>query len=241
MRGYDNPMLPSRSLWRAVGGLCLVLTTPHRLAAQVRVLDEGSFTILRGDTRVGREDFSIRATADAAGPLAAQGTVAIDSRRLQPALGATASGAPVSYQLEIREGRDVTARWALQIGGGRAVSRQRSASGEASTEFPAPAAAVLFDDQVAHHAWFVLRRSLSGRVAVIRPRDGLSGALQVTGGEPDSVLIGGRPQAARRFVLTPDWESAPRDVWLDASGRLLQVRGGPLGLRYVRDEVPSGS
>jgi hypothetical protein len=222
--------------------IALLLSAPAAsVAAQVRVLDEGSFTIFRGDTRVGREDFSIRATADATGPLAAQGTVAIDTRRLQPALAVTASGVPVSYQLEIREGRDVTARWALQIAGGRAVSRQRSASGEASTEFPAPVAAVLFDDQVAHHAWFVLRRSTAGRVPVLRPRDGVAGALLVSGGTADTVVIGGRPSAARRFVLTPDWDLPPRDVWVDAAGRVLQVRLGPQGLRYVRDEGPAGS
>ena len=233
-------MVHSRSL-RPLLVWCGLAAAAPAVSAQVRVLDEGSFTIYRGDTRVGREDFSIRATADAAGPLAAQGTVAIDNRRLQPALSTTAAGVPVSYQLEIREGRDVTARWALQIGGGRAVSRERSASGEASTEFPAPPSAVLFDEQVAHHAWFVLRRAASGTLGILRPRDGTTGNITIAGGSPDTITIGGRPIPSRRFTLRADWGAPPREVWIDASSRLLQVRVDGNGLRFTRDEAPTGS
>lgn len=227
------------ALSRAVLGAVL-LTSPAVASGQVRVLDEGSFTILRGETRVGREDFSIRATADAAGPLAAQGTVAIENRRLQPALAATATGAPVSYQLELREGRETTARWAVQVGSGRAVARLRSAGGESSTESPAPPAAILFDDEVAHHAWFLLRRATSGRVPVLRPRDGVGGVVAVTGGDAETLTVGGRSVEARRFLLTPDWDAPPRDVWIDAAGRLLQVQVGRDGLSYLRDDLPAG-
>lgn len=238
IRGYDNPMPSPRSVF--VGALVAAsLALPARATAQVRVLDEGSFTVFRGETRVGREDFSIRATADVGGPLAAQGTVAIETRRLQPALAATAAGTPVSYQLEIREGREVVARWALQIGGGRAVARERSARGESSTEFPAAAGALLFDEQVAHHAWFVLRRATAGTVPVIRPRDGGMGMIAITAAPADSVVVGGRTVAARRFVLRPDWGAPPREVWIDTAGRLLQVRIDGGGLRYLRDDAPT--
>jgi hypothetical protein len=211
-------------------------------SAQVRVLDEGSFTISRGDTRVGREDFAIRATADPTGPLAAQGTTAIETRRLVPALSASASGVPVAYQLEVREGRTVTDRWTVQVGGGRAVSRRRATGGESSSEFPVPNGALLLDDDIAHHVWFILRRARGGAlpaIPVIRPRAGAVGTVSVEDAGRDSLRIGGVAVVASHWRLRADWPGGSRDVWTDGAGRVLQVVPSAGGMRFVRDELPA--
>jgi hypothetical protein len=209
---------------------------------QVRVLDEGSFTIFRGETRVGREDFAIRSTADAAGPVAAQGTVAIETRRLLPALAATTRGEPVSYQLEARDGRTVTDRWTVQVAAGRAVSRRRAAAGESSSEFPVPAGALLLDDDVAHHAWFLVRAIAAGRapaLPVVRPRAAEANRVEVVARGADSVAVGGRWWPAQRWDLQAPWAGGSRSLWTDAAGHLLQVTSPERGLRYVRDEAPA--
>ncbi len=234
-------MRPSRSLALLAALLPAVLAAPSTLSAQVAVLDEGTFTLLRDGRRVGREDFSIRTTAGAAelAVLAAQGTVTIEDRRLTPALSANANGVPVSYQLEERIGRETEGRWALQLSGGRAAVRRRDRRGEASGEFLAPGAPILVDDEVVHHLWFVVRRTRDGAVPIIVPRRNIVLTLRVHAAGSESITIAGRPVEATHLVLTPAAGPEPtRDVWVDAAGRLLKVVVPAQNLTAVRDDPP---
>lgn len=213
----------------------MLLAAP--VAAQGRVVDEGSFSILRGTTRTGREDFSIRGAADGSGPWTLQGTSALETRRLQPALVVDAAGTPVSYQIETRDGRTVAERWTVQIAGQRVVTRVRTASGESSDEFPAPAGAVLADDDIAHHLWLVVR-SGARALRVIRPREGSTGTWEVPEPVAEPLLVGGRTVPTRRWTLRADWPGGDRVVWTDAAGRLVQVAVPSADVRYVREELP---
>lgn len=246
--GFRLPLAPSsgvspvaRLARRLAAVVAAVVLGGASAAAQVQVLDEGSFTILRGTARAGREDFSIRTTADAGGGvIGAQATVAIGDRRLLPALGAQASGAVTSYQLEVRDRSAVADRWILQVSGVRAVVRHRTAAEDASSEFPATGAPVLLDDDIAHQLWFVLRRAGDGPVAatvpVLRLREGTVRTATVSPATDDPRPIGGRTlPARRREVRLPDgtrWEA-----WADPQGRLLEV-AMPGGLRFLRDDPP---
>lgn len=211
-------------------------------AAQVRVVDEGTFTILRGGARAGREDFSIRTTADSrAGVIAAQATVAIGDRRLSPALGAQANGAVATYQLEVRDRAIVADQWVLEVTGVRAAVRHRTASEDAKSEFPAAGAPALLDDDIAHHLWFVLRRAGTAptgtTVPVVRLRDGAVRAAAVSAPTDDARTIGGVSVAARRREVRLS-DGTAWMVWTDASDRLLEVAMPRAGLRFVRDDPP---
>ena len=74
-------------------------------AAQVKVLDEGSFTITDRGARIGREEFRIRLTPGPQGGLVvASATVAYDERRLVPILRTDSAGTPLEYMVEQRRG-----------------------------------------------------------------------------------------------------------------------------------------
>jgi hypothetical protein len=215
------------------------------LSAQVRVIDEGSFTILRAGTRVGREDFSIRTSGDAGGGglISAQATIQRDTQRFLPVLTATAGGAPLSYTMEWRaDGRTVSARWTLQVTGARAVSRQRTDAGESSAEFSAGGGgAALVDDDVAHHLWFLFRNGSPVRTILV-PRRNVTVPVVVTASGVDTLAIGGKRLPARTYSVTPsDPGSQPRQLWLDGNGRLLQVKVPGANLTYLREEPPAGS
>ncbi|MDX2183500.1 MAG: DUF6134 family protein [Gemmatimonadaceae bacterium] len=237
--------LAGARLLACLGLLVVAALSPSPLVAQVRVLDEGSFTIFRGDARIGREDFSIRTSGDAGGGglISAQATIQRDTQRFLPVLTATAGGTPLSYTMEWRgDGRAVSARWTLQVTGARAVSRQRTDAGESSAEFSAGGGlAALVDDDVAHHLWFLFRNGNPVRTMLV-PRRNLTVPVAVAPVGADTVAVGGKRIAARRFSVTPtDPGGQPRELWLDANGRLLQVRVPGANLRYVREEPPAGS
>lgn len=235
--------LPRLGAW--LGLFVVASLAAPAVGAQVRVLDEGSFTILRGETRVGREDFSIRTSGDAGGGglISSQATIQRDTQRFLPVLTATAAGAPLSYTMEWRgDGRTVSARWTLQVTGARAVSRQRTDAGESSAEFSAGGgAAALIDDDVAHHLWFLFRNGTPVRTMLV-PRRNVTVPVAIAATGTDTVAIGGKRIAALRYSVTPtDPGGQPRQLWLDASGRLLQVKVPGINLTYLREEPPAGS
>jgi hypothetical protein len=214
---------------------------PAVARAQVAVVDEGSFTLTVEGRRVGREDFSIRTTAGAAdlAVLAAQGTIAVGDRRLLPALSATAGGVPVSYQIEERVGRDIDSRWALQLGGGRAVVRRRDKKGESSSEFLAGPTPVLTDDDVVHHLYFVFRRTHEGNVSLLIPRRNAVMPARVHTVGADTVAIAAQRLPALHLTISPVSGPEPvRDVWIDADGRLLKVSIAARGFVALREDPP---
>src|SRR6185437_12322376 len=99
---------------RSLGLLCmtvLAVPLPTGAAAQVSVVDEGSFTITRNGIRSGKETFTIRKTGvGASDTFVSSATIDLDGRRLVPALQADADLSPMKYQLEVRRGEDVVER-----------------------------------------------------------------------------------------------------------------------------------
>src|SRR6185437_6509612 len=81
---------------------------PLPAQAQVVVVDEGTFSISRGGSRIGRESFTIRRSPGPGGDVyVANATVDFDAQRLSPALRADNSFSPLAYQLEVRSGGTV--------------------------------------------------------------------------------------------------------------------------------------
>ena len=213
-----------------------VLSEPAR--AQVATLDEGSFTVtIKGD-RVAREDFRIRRTPG--GPtgseVVATSTASFGSRRVLSQLQSDSGGAPNRYVLEVKEAGGDNERFEGAVGRNRVSARVRNARGESANEFMVSPGAIVIDDEVFHQYYFLTRRP-AGSVSVIVPRRNTQVVMRIADAGSDKVTIGGASLDARHFTIT-DPGGADREVWADASGRLLKVAIPSRGVVALRDDPP---
>lgn len=213
-------------------------TVPASAAAQVRIVDEGSLTISRGGVPIGREDYVIKQTPGANGPIyVANAVVKYDdpARRLAPALTADIGGAPMAYQVEVTSGTELEQKLSAVVGRGRISQRTQTRRGEAAKEYVVADGALVLDDDVFHQYYFLALRAAEGTVPVVIPRRNTQVKMQASIAAPSAVEIGGTRIDARHILL-----SAPglptREVWVDGAGRLLKVTVG--GLVALRDEAP---
>lgn len=209
-------------------------------SAQTVKLDEGTFRVMASGREVGLETFSIRQNGSGAeAVIIAQGRVV-----LQESTGVTAnvqlSGAglrPVAYDVELR-GTDAR-RISAAVTGSRASARTVSAAGETMKEYLVSDGAVLLDDGVAHHYFFLARRLSAGgsRIPVIIPRENRQVQATVTVAGEESVDVAGTSVRARKLVV----ETAGGDnrtAWVDAEGRVLRVEIPAKGYVAVRTALP---
>lgn len=208
--------------------------------AQVRVVDEGTFTLFSGGQRIGREDFSIRAVpATGGGTFIAQGNVLVGDRRLSMALTADSGGFPTRYTFEtIVDGR-VVETISGESRRGIWLGRAMREGGESAREFRLPAGTVAAEPGVVHPLWFVLRRAGGSPPAILLPRTLSLAEVVIEDAGPDNVTLGLRDFVTRRWVIRPvrgDWQM--REAWTDLQGRVLRVRVPSLDLEALRDEPP---
>jgi hypothetical protein len=220
----------------------MLLCSPVVLHAQVTTADEGTFTVTRQGTRIGREEFRIMKQPVAGGvEYVARGLGAYGDRRITAALQTDATGAPLRYQVDVKNGVDVEARLTAQILHGRLSTQVRTVRGEAASEFAAGDGTIIVDDEI-YHQYFFLPLSgrltgASGEVSVLVPRHNAQGVVHVSRSGADPVAIGGQSVAATRYVLSAPG-SPERQVWLDASGRVLKVSVPSQGIVAIRDDPP---
>ena len=214
-----------------------VIATP--LPAQVATLDEGSFTITVSGERVGREDFRIRSTPGTNGPeVVATASVAYANRRVLPQLSADSAGVPVRYVVEVKEGSTSNERVDGVVGRGRASARVKNSRGESANEFVVSQGAIVIDDDVFHQYYFITRRERpTGPVSVIVPRRNTQVTMRVADAGSEKLSIGGTQIDARHYTIA-DPGGADREVWADASGRLLKVAIPSRGIVALRDDPP---
>ena len=220
-----------------VAALGLLASVP--LAGQVTIMDEGSFTITRNGTRVGREEFSIR---NAPGPnggtlFVAQASAVYDDQRLFPALSTLPSGSAVTYQVEVRRGTVVEERWSGTVGAGRVSARITTARRDAVREFLVTDGAVLLDDDIFHQYFFVARRRSAAGLSVIVARRNRQDVLTFVERGAQTVDIGGQPLPAQTFVAIGPG-GIERQIWVDGDGRVLKVIVASQGLVALRDDPP---
>lgn len=224
-----------RSLLLGLG----LLLAPQLAVSQVTVVDEGSFTITRGG-RTGREDFRIVRTPGTNGPvLVASGTAVIGTARTTTALRTDAAGVPLAYQLEGRDSGQVRERVNVQQARGRLSARAQSPRGESAREYFLKDGMLVLDEDVVHLYYFVAMEAGRGSVTIVRPRTNAIGPLRVSSRGEEQLEIGGEAVTARHLVFSD--ASGDRDVWVDASGRVLRVQAPALDLTATRDAVPPGS
>lgn len=209
------------------------------LSAQVATLDEGSFTITVNGDRVGREDFRIRSTPSSAGPeIVATANVSYGNRRVLPQMRTDSAGVPVRYVVEVKEAGSVDERVEGMVARGRVGAKVKNSRGESANEFVVSTSALVIDDDVFHQYYFITRRANpSGSVSVIVPRRNTQVTMRVAAAGTEKLSIGGTPIDARRFTIA-DPGGADREVWADASGRLLKVAIPSRGVVALRDDPP---
>lgn len=230
---------------RLIAAVAAVLTAavPQGARAQGAVIDEGTFRLTVGGQEVGTESFSIRQSGTAADAvITARGRVVLDSQRGAQEIAATlqVAGAalrPASYEMAL-EGADAQ-RVAGRVVGGRFTARIVSASGEHGREYLVSEGAVILDEGVAHHYYFLARRveGASGRVPIVIPRESRQVWAEVTVGGSETVTVGGRSVQARRLTVAPQGGS-PRHFWVDGENRVLRLEIPEQNFVAVRTAAP---
>lgn len=207
-------------------------------AAQVTTVDEGSFSVTQNGRPIGREEFRISSTPGTSGPVyLATATAAYGDRRLSPALRTDTSGAPIAYQIDIRNGTDGPERLSGQVGRGRFSARIQTPRGEAAREYLVSDGALVLDDDIYHQYYFLARRAHDGSVPVVIPRRNVQVVMHVSTKGREAVTIGDRTIEATHLVLTEPG-GATRDVFVDDAGRVLEVAIPAKGIVAMRDDPP---
>ena len=221
--------------------LSLAALSASPLAAQAGSVDQGTFRVYVEGNEVGTEQFTItQAGSGGAAVTLASGTVDLrlptGSLRLQPRLRAQGVAAdPVQYQVDVSG--DSPQRIIGSIASGRVSARIVTSTGEQLREYVASTGAVVLDDAVAHHFWFLAQRMHSGRVPVIVPRESRQVMATVTDRGEETVQVAGQNVRLFHLVVQPQG-GAQADVWVDALNRVLRVDIPARQYRAVRTEIP---
>jgi hypothetical protein len=218
----------------------LALVPSAWAGAQVRTVDQGSFTITMNNQRIGREDFSIIEDASTGTPsYAARATVEYRDRglRLQPSMTANAAGASTRYELTVRGGP--IQRWTGQIDRNRVSALVFTERGQAAKEFVVSVGAMVLDDDVFHQYYFLAKRAGEGTVPVIVPQRNLHTNVTVARQGSERIDLGMNQVEAQKLAVS-DASGGTREVWVDAQGRVLKVAIPSRGIVATRDEAPAG-
>ncbi|HEX8903792.1 MAG TPA: hypothetical protein VF771_02985 [Longimicrobiaceae bacterium] len=211
------------------------------LAAQQAGVDQGTFRVYVDGREVGSEEFNIQ-QAGSGGSMVTLASGRVDVRladgalRLQPRLRAMGVAMdPAQYQVDVSG--DAPQRIVGNIGGGRVSARVVTSSGEQLREYVTTVGAIVLDDGVAHHFYFLAQRTHAGRVPVIIPRESRQVIATVTNRGEESVQVAG--QSARLFHLVVQPQGGLQaDVWVDALNRVVKVEIPARQYLAVRTELP---
>ena len=234
-------MTSKRSMIFRAALVALSALAPPSAAAQSGASDQGNFRVYVGGREVGTEEFQIRqAGSGESSEFTATGRVALrlesGSLELTPRLRARGLGAdPVAYQVDV--GGDSPRKIVGNLGEGRFSARIVTAAGEQLREYAASNGALVLDEGVAHHYFFLAQRLRSGRVPIIVPRENRQVMATVASRGEEMVDINGTRVSLYHLVVQPAGSGA-HDVWVDALNRVIRVDVPERGYRAVRTEIP---
>lgn len=216
------------------------MLAPAPSGAQVVVLDEGTFSLLRSGERVGREDFSIRGSRGQGSGFVAQGNLLSGERRRSVVLTADSAGTPLRFQQDTRQADAVVETVLGEQQRGVWSSRILGRDRESAREFRLPLDTFVAETGVLHHLWFVLRFGGGRDLTLLRPSGPVQTGISIEEQAPDRVRIGTQEIIARRWVLRRTEDAQVLwDVWTDAQGRLLRAVDRATGLEALRDDPPA--
>jgi hypothetical protein len=210
-------------------------------AAQTGASDQGTFRVYVQDAEVGTEEFTIRQVGSGeTSEYTATGRISLrlptGSLELTPRLRSRGLQAdPTSYQVDV--GGDSPRKIVGNVGEGRFSARIVTAAGEQLREYAASSGALVLDEGVAHHYFFLAQRTRSGRVPVIVPRENRQVMATVTSRGEERVEVNGAQVPLYHLVVQPAG-AGPQHVWVDALNRVIRVEIPDRGYRAVRTELP---
>jgi hypothetical protein len=219
--------------------LALAVSLPSLGAAQSSaVVDEGTFTVTEKGAPLGRESFRIARTPAPGGQVyLVKGQSALGENRVSTTLGTDSLGVPVHYVSEHTVRGQLVHRFDGRGRPGRFSVIKRTRSGESAREYQLNSGALLMDEDVFHHFYFVPIAGGLDHLVIIAPRTAQQGRFRVEARGVENVEIAGRSLPGRRFALISS-SQATRDVWIDENGRLLKVAIPEKGLVALRDDPP---
>jgi hypothetical protein len=207
-------------------GLASALAASAAVGQQT-VIDEGRFRLTINGQEVGTETFAIRQTGSGDNVvITATGQIKLDTARaaqeLTSQLRVTGAGwRPATYQVAVSGANKEQIQG--HVVGSRFSATILSSAGEEMREYTASDGAVVADEGVAHHYFFIARRvsDQGGQVPVLVPRRNQQLMARVSGRGNEPVTVGGSSLPARKLVVT--MPGGERHVWVDGQGRVLRL------------------
>lgn len=206
--------------------------------AQTTVIDEGTFRLSVRGNPVGNETFTIRRSGTgASASVVAQGRILLDTgEQTRALLQVDGPGLrPAAYQIEATGAAGQTVRG--QAAGNRFRAQIVSAAGETMREYLISDGAIILDDGVAHHHYFIANRPPGAGVPIIVPRQNRQVTGTITDAGRETITIGGQQVPARRVRLEPGGLPA-RTLWVDDEGRMLRLSIPDQGYLAERTTAP---
>lgn len=219
----------------------LLALAPAALQAQAGARDTGTFTVRVEGREVGTETFSIQQSGTGTAAVTmASGRVSLrlptGSLELTPRLRANGvQFDPVAYQVDV--GGDSPRKIVGTIGSGRVSAKIITGAGEQLREYVASSGAIVLDEGIAHHYFFLAQRTHQGRVPVIVPRENRQVIAAVSSRGEESVQVGGRAAQLFHLVVQPQGGDE-HHVWVDALNRVVRVQIPARGYEAVRTTLP---
>ena len=215
--------------------LALGALAPSIVAAQGRILDEGTFTVTRAGA-VQTENFRIMRIEN--GLIKAIATVVSGTQKVISILTVDSVGTPVTYEVNVTEKGAKSVGLKAVAGGSRLVAKTNDQHGDESMrEYPIVAGqSLLVEGGLLHQLYFAALGRKPGSIQVIDPRGGrvTSSTLSARGLEP--VDVGGKSVTGTHYSLVSG--GVRREFWVDSAGRLLRVEIPSEQLVAAREELP---
>ena len=227
---------PAAAVIRTVGAVGVLCAAPSGSAAQERVVDSGSFAILRAGELVGLEEFQLRRITDAAGGDVFTLSTTASYPADQPTLVLSAllrlrgDSLVSSARLELQhEQRSAVAL--LTVGDRRVTVRIGVPGLESSREYPGATPSVLLDDSL--FGLHALRHpQAAAGISLLWARAGQRSSGAVTFHGRTETDVGDTRRTLEHVSLgTGD---AVRHLWFDDQGRLQKVEAPRIGLTAIR-------
>lgn len=207
-------------------------------ASQTTVIDEGTFRLSVRGTPVGTETFTIRRSGSGtAATVVAQGRITLDSgEQTRALLQVDGPGLrPAAYQVEASGPDRLTVRG--QTAGNRFRAQVVSPTGETMREYLIGDGAIVLDDGVAHHHYFVAAMAAGASIPVIVPRQNRQVTATLRELAAETIQVGGQRVSARRLSFEPAGLPA-RTLWVDSEGRVLRLAIPDHGYLAERTALP---
>lgn len=214
---------------------------PCGALAQAMGADEGTFRVMVNGRAVGTEEFSIRQSGSGVNAeVVATGQIQLrlpeGTLELSPRLRGTGlQHTPTAYQVDV--GGDTPRRIVGTVGGGRFSARITSPGGEQLREFVASRGAIILDEGVAHHYYFLAQRTREGQVPILIPRENRQVMATVRSLGEERMEVDGTMLNVYHLSVVPEG-GEERRVWVDALGRVMRVEIPSRNYVAIRTTAP---